>query len=430
MIEGAISSVRAAAAPAAAEGGARLNLPVVVIFESSRRIEQFLQAFPQYKDDCQIIDRNTTPKDVADRVACATTNSMLTLVDRAFGRGTDFKCKTCMCLTVIQTFLPPTISEEVQMRGRTGRQGEPGCVKVVLLPAQVANALAPPENSGLPSYEDDVSEIKAMFDRGEANHEFAFAKEREEIETFDVRAREAAAVKQRRSDEQATDFIRSMFSAATDRAAKLQVVLDACRVGNAHVARPAAYLLILDASISMQSEGRWPALKDATSGTLQVLRRAQPSAFVIIVVFGQQGTAREFKAGLAADIAPSCLDETEPNHGTEYFDAFDASARSVAAHQAQLAARALHVLFMTDGGDVPRRGRAVSEPVERMLQAHDVSAYYYVLFGSSIHGTNPSLQAIDSTFKRYGVQPQQRTAGTVVQLTTAFEEIVQSGGAY
>ncbi len=62
----------------------------------------------------------------------------MTLATRAFGRGTDFICNDPKVLQagglhVLQTFLSEDESEEVQIKGRTSRQGTPGSYSMVLL---------------------------------------------------------------------------------------------------------------------------------------------------------------------------------------------------------------------------------------------------------------------------------------------------------
>ncbi|RNA15556.1 helicase carboxy-terminal domain [Brachionus plicatilis] len=67
----------------------------------------------------------------------ATTNGKITLLTRSFGRGIDFICNNKSILTnggvhVIQTFFSEDPSEEIQIKGRTARQGESGSFSMVL----------------------------------------------------------------------------------------------------------------------------------------------------------------------------------------------------------------------------------------------------------------------------------------------------------
>lgn len=63
----------------------------------------------------------------------------ITLMTRDYGRGTDFKVFDESIFTighgglhVIQTFLSIENSEEVQIRGRTARQGNPGTYILII----------------------------------------------------------------------------------------------------------------------------------------------------------------------------------------------------------------------------------------------------------------------------------------------------------
>jgi hypothetical protein len=68
----------------------------------------------------------------------AATAGQITICPAVFGRGTDFFCKDGKVednggVHVIQTFLSEERSEEVQIQGRTARQGKQGSYKLVLL---------------------------------------------------------------------------------------------------------------------------------------------------------------------------------------------------------------------------------------------------------------------------------------------------------
>lgn len=62
----------------------------------------------------------------------------LTLATRSFGRGTDFICKDRALedaggVHVLLTFFSKEVSEEVQLMGRTARQGNLGSISMILL---------------------------------------------------------------------------------------------------------------------------------------------------------------------------------------------------------------------------------------------------------------------------------------------------------
>jgi len=72
----------------------------------------------------------------------ATRSKEVTFFPRVFGRGLDFMCydKTVMArggVAVIQTFFSEEFAEEIQIKGRTCRQGDKGTYKMVLLAEEI-----------------------------------------------------------------------------------------------------------------------------------------------------------------------------------------------------------------------------------------------------------------------------------------------------
>ena len=70
-------------------------------------------------------------------VTDATKQGRITLATREFGRGTDFKYHgdaviNAGGLAVIQTFFTFDYSEEIQIRGRTRRQGTTGSYEILV----------------------------------------------------------------------------------------------------------------------------------------------------------------------------------------------------------------------------------------------------------------------------------------------------------
>ena len=81
-------------------------------------------------------EMDKSDKDFA--VKKAATAGQITLCTAVFGRGTDFFCKDDIVqrnggVHIIQTFLSEELSEEIQIQGRTARQGKKGSYEMVLL---------------------------------------------------------------------------------------------------------------------------------------------------------------------------------------------------------------------------------------------------------------------------------------------------------
>ncbi|CAF4122389.1 unnamed protein product [Adineta steineri] len=113
---------------------------VLVFFESEKKINDFRdsQAIAASKDHMLSLTEQTSLEEKESRIKSATVSGRITLFTRTFGRGTDFICYDQTVLSnggthVIQTFLSEEISEEVQIKGRTARQGNRGSYSMVLL---------------------------------------------------------------------------------------------------------------------------------------------------------------------------------------------------------------------------------------------------------------------------------------------------------
>eukprot|EP01105_Mastigella_eilhardi_P025421 TRINITY_DN6908_c0_g2_i2.p1 TRINITY_DN6908_c0_g2~~TRINITY_DN6908_c0_g2_i2.p1 ORF type:complete len:2516 (-),score=771.73 TRINITY_DN6908_c0_g2_i2:252-6812(-) len=111
---------------------------VLVFFKSKAVLEAFRQ-FLRTNDiplEHKVLVEESDNKDTI--VRNATKRGQLTLLTRGFGRGIDFICfdkavQENKGVHVIQTFLSDTPSEEVQIKGRTCRQGQNGSYSLVLL---------------------------------------------------------------------------------------------------------------------------------------------------------------------------------------------------------------------------------------------------------------------------------------------------------
>lgn len=84
------------------------------------------------------VSEKNDPGAVKDRIVQATRPGNITLLSKAFGRGTDFvisdrRVKEAGGLHVIQTFVSEEESEDVQIAGRTARQGQKGTYEMILL---------------------------------------------------------------------------------------------------------------------------------------------------------------------------------------------------------------------------------------------------------------------------------------------------------
>jgi hypothetical protein len=109
---------------------------VLVFFKSDKVVKEF-KATPYGKGYDKLNDLVETTPNKDFYIKKATTTKQVTLLSKTFGRGIDFYCRDEAVLRaggvhVIQTFLSKSKSEEIQIRGRTARQGQKGSYSLIL----------------------------------------------------------------------------------------------------------------------------------------------------------------------------------------------------------------------------------------------------------------------------------------------------------
>ena len=104
----------------------------LVLFDSLDAINEFVKVLkrkpidhPKYNFP-NILSHETARVDREQVIAQATRQYAITLVERVFGRGTDFVCHDSAVrlhngVHVVQTFFADSLAEEVQIKGRTCR---------------------------------------------------------------------------------------------------------------------------------------------------------------------------------------------------------------------------------------------------------------------------------------------------------------------
>lgn len=112
---------------------------VIVVLESIQKLKEFYQskALESIKSSVSCLTEEASPQEKSHLVQRATISGQITLITRTFGRGTDFVCYDQRVAAsggvhVIQTFLSEEVSEEVQIKGRTARQADPGSYSLIL----------------------------------------------------------------------------------------------------------------------------------------------------------------------------------------------------------------------------------------------------------------------------------------------------------
>jgi hypothetical protein len=422
--------------------------PIVVTFEDPDTIQAFLNEIPGFRDQCQVICRNTPLREVQRRIHAATEGNTVTLVDRAFSRGTDFKCKRCTLLTLIQTYLPATVSEELQLRGRTGRQGQPGKVKVILCPDQVAAALKPPTGSKIaPTSPIDIYAAFASIQCPE----YLCVNTRNQLETERLAWHQASLAQFRAENQAGSEFSARMLDPTVDIATKKDLVIDKCTPATGNP----SYLFLIDGSNSMMNkyEGRFGRLVSAVKSyfvnpdgvrwqdtcaafkaAAECLKRTSPSTFVGIILFGRKGTSKTVFEGPASALDPDVLASFTPTLDTEYFEAFDAGCNLMEKNAAAVQGCALNVVFLTDGEDDPSKKlppRVATDAVKRLCANRAVASYHCLTV--DLEGNNDarkSLDAIEAVFRNQRAFTCAHQIHGAAQMLSAFDNVIVRGKTY
>ena len=113
---------------------------VIVFFKSEEILNEFIKSehFDQFKSyKYGVLTENLDNDERDSLIKNATTQGQITLSTWEFGRGTDFQYHgnaviNAGGLAVIQAFFTFDYSEEIQIRGRTRRQGTPGSYEILV----------------------------------------------------------------------------------------------------------------------------------------------------------------------------------------------------------------------------------------------------------------------------------------------------------
>ena len=111
---------------------------VIVFFEAGRLDAYRSSAYFKKVPHANVLDESLDPKTRDYVIRKAATHGQATFASEAFGRGTDFFCKDSKLTNaggvhVLQTFFALKKADEVQIQGRTARQGKQGTYGLVLL---------------------------------------------------------------------------------------------------------------------------------------------------------------------------------------------------------------------------------------------------------------------------------------------------------
>ena len=117
---------------------------VIVFFRDRAKLNAFISSptYQQLGRNKKHLTEDMPSSDKEFVINKAATTRQITLCTAVFGRGTDFFCKDENVeknggVHIIQTFLSEEVSEEVQIQGRTARQGKKGSYQMILLESEL-----------------------------------------------------------------------------------------------------------------------------------------------------------------------------------------------------------------------------------------------------------------------------------------------------
>ncbi len=126
---------------------------VIIFFENNSKLERFKKSpfYHKLGPRKQLLEEKNSRAEKEFIVNKATTAGQITISTAVFGRGTDFFCKDDTVqrnggVHVIQAFLSEDESEEIQIQGRTARQGKRGSYEMILLASDLEEKFSIPKN--------------------------------------------------------------------------------------------------------------------------------------------------------------------------------------------------------------------------------------------------------------------------------------------
>eukprot|EP01012_Entosiphon_sulcatum_P054987 TRINITY_DN7630_c0_g1_i3.p1 TRINITY_DN7630_c0_g1~~TRINITY_DN7630_c0_g1_i3.p1 ORF type:complete len:3481 (+),score=509.11 TRINITY_DN7630_c0_g1_i3:1191-10445(+) len=389
--------------------------PVVVVWEDSTNLQKFLHTEgKKWARTCFIIDRTVPTEEIKNKVDNATQAGRITMMTREFGRGLDFKCRQCENLTVIQTFLSYSESEETQIRGRTGRQGQAGTYRLIVCAPHVQRILQLNPLSPL-----NIAELEKRFCTPDPTDEcFVLRHERLQKSALLLAQEQHNCNQLESSDKEAWAFAELMFGKSAVPV-KQQALLQCVR---RVFPTPQNYVMILDHSGSMRvtlrsGQTRWVALVASAERTLQKLRTTcNPHRTMVTLIFFNTNTT--VVRSLLCDVLPDALANVQPNGGTNFAVAF----RTCAAVLRQLATSQRwdnRLLFLTDGEDDSHPAKHICEMFHP--EPMGVTSCHRILFGTEVSAAAPVLQEMSKAFAENNIIVQDMMAGDETGLVHAME---------
>ena len=137
---------------------------MIVFFKTASEMYDFFMSeqYTKLRHKTSLLNETHSADDRDNKIKRASNRGNITFMTNSFGRGTDFaifddSVKKLGGLHVIQTFLSVDASEEVQIQGRTARQGEKGSYNLMIREDELESINLKAENIRLDRLEWEIA---------------------------------------------------------------------------------------------------------------------------------------------------------------------------------------------------------------------------------------------------------------------------------
>uniref|UniRef100_A0A7S4CT52 VWFA domain-containing protein n=1 Tax=Eutreptiella gymnastica TaxID=73025 RepID=A0A7S4CT52_9EUGL len=381
---------------------------VLVFFKNKGTLLEFRHARKDTLGPVSTLTHDTPSAERKGIITAATATGKITLFTRPYGRGVDFVTLTDDAVTtVIITFFSSAEAEEVQIMGRTARQGQKGNIIVHLAVPHLeekfdvkSDALQAAKGSPGDAYREYLAEQRQWKGKKKTDGR--------------AKRREAAEV----ADKQSWAIVRKITGDAP-----VTVKLDAIvKVASQNVSPPTHFILLLDKSYSMNGD-RWAALHCSFNAFLDEARRVRADqdpqkTLVTVILFADRTHSLGTTTLQGTPSLSQRIPENSAGWGTNFTAAFE-GAHDVLNGSAD-GSWDNKIVFLTDG-----EGGSPIATVRQLLQAHRqrISTYYSISFGSKDQRLLNEIahEFVQNKVAAFTLDPKSR-----VELQEAFVAAVSS----
>uniref|UniRef100_A0A7S1NJR4 VWFA domain-containing protein n=1 Tax=Eutreptiella gymnastica TaxID=73025 RepID=A0A7S1NJR4_9EUGL len=381
---------------------------VLVFFKNETTLREFHEMRKETLGNVQILTHETSVSGRKGIIAAATTTGKITLSTRPYGRGVDFSTLADDAVTtVIITFFSSSESEEVQIMGRTARQGQKGNVLMHL---------------AIPHLEDKFQVTLDDLDRAKGSPGDTYRKYLTERRMWKC-GKKTEGRSQRRKTAKIVDTQSWALVAKLMADGPVGPKLDAIvQIAVRNLSPPTHFIFVLDKSWSMQGS-RWSALYNSFNAFLKEARRTRAGVDpeltkVSVILFA----CHAYRLGSTTLQNTAKLNDTIPDRNGDWGTVFTNAFREVDCLLSDLPNASKwdnKIIFLTDGEDNDSQSGSALLTVRQLLDKHwqYIKTYYSISFGSN---DQRLLKEIAHEFQQHKVTAYTLDPKDRVQLAEAF----------